>query len=161
MTLSILADLREKSPWTFRDVKKYAPDAPDYTLSRQHLPTGDYTLEGHESVCCLERKSRKDFINTLTQDTRRFLTEFSRMDKMRFSAVIVEDRLETFLRGETSPGQMVKRLENQRDFFSQYLLFRFLFPRVQWYFCRSPAEAEFRAFSLLALWDERLNGKKI
>lgn len=82
MLLHIVIDDREKQPWDFGG---YAE------VSRGHLPTGDYALEGDLGFA-VERKSLDDYVGTISSGWTKFKAEMDRMKKTDFPTrlVIVE-----------------------------------------------------------------------
>jgi hypothetical protein len=86
----ILVDGREKSPWHFKSI----PSKSDSNLIVQtkyaHLKTGDYTIEGMESVISIERKSKPDAYMSFGINRGRFEKELERLSEMRYAAVIFE-----------------------------------------------------------------------
>ena len=79
MELSIIVDDREKTPWDFGDYAR---------VSRGHLPTGDYALEGDLGFA-VERKSLDDYIGTIASGWTRFKAELARMKEDQFPARII------------------------------------------------------------------------
>lgn len=89
----VVVDTREQTPWEFRSL--FARDAKGRSplvvhVEHRKLDTGDYTLEGHESRICLERKSLNDALNTFLRHRARFERELERMERFEFSAVMLE-----------------------------------------------------------------------
>jgi len=86
--LHVVVDTREKLPYTFTNPPK------DWKVEIvfSHLPTGDYSLLGHEDVFCIERKSLSDLFGTIGGRTRRtrFSNQLIRMRGMPRSCVVVE-----------------------------------------------------------------------
>lgn len=90
---TILVDDREGLPFRFESIKADAdqhnrPIAVQRKLRR--LATGDYTLEGFESLVCVERKSIDDLFCTLGQGRERFEEEHRRMADLRTACVVIE-----------------------------------------------------------------------
>ena len=84
--ISILADTREQTPYTF--------DRWNIKTQETGLPTGDYSLPGFESQIAIERKTLDDLINCLMGSNRsRFEKELSRARSYELFAVIVEANL--------------------------------------------------------------------
>ena len=52
---------------------------------------------GLEDKCCVERKSVKDLVSTISGRRKKFIEELERMQEMEFSAVVVEGNWETAL----------------------------------------------------------------
>jgi len=82
----VLVDTREKKPFPL-----YA-NHPNWIGGerREALKTGDYTLEGMESLLCLERKSLADIVACTVTYRRRFIASCSRLARFTWKAIIVE-----------------------------------------------------------------------
>jgi len=75
----ILIDKQEKTPWIF----------PKWVKTKVvHLKTADYCVE-HDYLC-LERKSKSDFLGTISTGWNRFIREIERMTGWPCKIVIVE-----------------------------------------------------------------------
>lgn len=75
--LKIVVDTREQKPlWNNCESKK--------------LDFGDYSLEGHEDLFSIERKSLPDLLQTLTSSHKRFKAEMLRASKARYFAIVVD-----------------------------------------------------------------------
>lgn len=61
---------------------------------RAALKTGDYTVEGMESLLCLERKNLADLVACTVTYRRRFLAVCSRLARFPWKAILVEATLE-------------------------------------------------------------------
>lgn len=97
MTMEIIIDTREQSPYTFRSVAKPAPP-----VQRATLATGDYSILGCETEIAIERKSKNDLYQSVTRGRDRFEREFERMSRMDFAAVVIECSFESMF---TPPRQ--------------------------------------------------------
>lgn len=54
------------------------------------LATGDYSIEGMETLVALERKSLPDLVGSLLRNRERFLRQMERMAPFRHRAIIIE-----------------------------------------------------------------------
>ena len=73
----IIVDSREQKPlWTNCEVKK--------------LDFGDYSIEGHEYLFAIERKSLPDMLSTLTSGHERFKKELIRARVANYFAIVVD-----------------------------------------------------------------------
>ncbi len=79
--MRIIIDTDEKARWRFPLT---------CTTVVRKLPTGDYSLEGHESLLCVERKSLNDLVKTVIHDWVRFTKQLRRMAAMECATIIVE-----------------------------------------------------------------------
>jgi hypothetical protein len=61
---------------------------------RAALKTGDYTVEGMESLLCLERKNLADVVACTVTSRRRFLAVCRRLARFTWKAILVEATLE-------------------------------------------------------------------
>lgn len=75
----IVIDTREQLPYVF--------GLP--TISKK-IDTGDYSVEGHESSVCVERKSLDDFVSTIIYGRDRFARELERMRDIPHTMIIIE-----------------------------------------------------------------------
>lgn len=142
--MKILRDLREKHAWRFEEAARRWPEL-NIQVERRHLQTGDYTVEGLESSFCVERKSVKDFRNTLTQENERFWREFERMEQMG-AVIIVEAPLETYTGGSRDVINQLKFIKQPYSVIREMMILIIKFPGIRWRFCKSPEAAEMAAF---------------
>ncbi len=80
----VVCDTREQRPFAFSDAVE---------VVRGTLHTGDYSLQGHESAICIERKSLDDLVGSVIQDRERFERELARMAPFSFKCVVIEGSL--------------------------------------------------------------------
>ncbi|HZK82873.1 MAG TPA: ERCC4 domain-containing protein [Humisphaera sp.] len=66
---------------------------------RTALKTGDYSIEGMESLLALERKSLADLVNCTNIGRERFIAGCSRMAGFRWKAILIEASYEDIKRG--------------------------------------------------------------
>lgn len=94
----IIIDTREQQPYRFRDVQ----------VVRSALKTGDYSVNGLESVVSVERKSLNDFVNTIIHGRKRFKAELLRMKRIQYRCLVLEanidDIMEHRYHSRTSPN---------------------------------------------------------
>jgi ERCC4-type nuclease len=86
----VLVDTREREPFPL-----YL-NHPNWIGGEQRvaLKTGDYTVEGMESLLCLERKSLADLVACTVTCRRRFLAGCGRLARFRWKAILIEATLE-------------------------------------------------------------------
>lgn len=89
--LTIIEDSREQSPLDFSGFR-------GVTSIRAGLKTGDYSVQGHESEICFERKSVPDLVGTLIGGHERFLREMDRMKGFQVKYILVEHTAGTVYR---------------------------------------------------------------
>jgi ERCC4-type nuclease len=82
----VLVDTREKEPFPL-----YV-NHPNWIGGERRvaLKTGDYTVEGMESLLCLERKNLADLVACTVTYRRRFLAACSRLARFPWKAILVE-----------------------------------------------------------------------
>lgn len=86
----IVVDTREQRPWDFgSDLICRLMGGPLISV-RGTLPTGDYSVQGLEGFCAIERKSLPDFVACCTRERDRFKAEMARLKSFSVCAVIVE-----------------------------------------------------------------------
>ena len=86
----VLVDTREREPLPLH------ANHPNWIASERRvaLKTGDYTVEGMESLLCLERKSLADLVACTVTYRRRFLGVCGRLARFKWKAILVEATLE-------------------------------------------------------------------
>ena len=91
----VLVDSRERDPFPLFD------NHPNWIGGerRAALKTGDYTVEGMESVLTLERKSLADLVNCTVGSRPRFLAACKRLGRLRWKAILVEATFEDIKSG--------------------------------------------------------------
>lgn len=97
---SFIVDTREQNPYQFEG----------NAISRK-LDTGDYSLDGLESVAAVERKELSDFIGCCTFGRGRFERELSRACSMRRLWVVIEGNFSQIAghqyRSEANPESVI------------------------------------------------------
>jgi ERCC4-type nuclease len=66
---------------------------------RVALKTGDYSIEGMESLLTLERKSLADLVDCTITSRERFIASCSRLARFRWKAILIEASYEDIKRG--------------------------------------------------------------
>lgn len=89
--LAIVMDTREQAPYDFERF-------PGVEIVRAGLPTGDYSLPGHERHVAVERKSLDDLVGCLTVGRDRFERELARGRDLECFAVVIEASMEDVAR---------------------------------------------------------------
>jgi ERCC4-type nuclease len=88
--LAVVVDTREQAPYAF---ERFPVE-----IVRAGLPTGDYSLAGHESRAAVERKSLDDLVGCLTVGRDRFERELERARSLACFCVVVETSMEDVAR---------------------------------------------------------------
>lgn len=81
--ITIICDTRESLPLDFSKKR-------GISTIRKGLKTGDYSIDGHETEICFERKSIPDLVGTLIGGHERFLRELERMRPMKEKYILIE-----------------------------------------------------------------------
>ena len=91
----VLVDTREREPFAL------LANHPNWICGERRvaLKTGDYTVEGMESLLALERKSLTDLVSCTVVDRERFLACCERQSKFRWKAILVEASYEDIKSG--------------------------------------------------------------
>ena len=86
----VLVDSREREPLPLFE------NHPNWIGGERRvaLKTGDYTVEGMESLLALERKSLADLVACTVTRRKQFLTACSRLARLRWKAILVEATFE-------------------------------------------------------------------
>ena len=105
--LTIIADTREKQPWTFGS---------DVMVVRGTLTTGDYSILGLADRVAIERKNLGDLVGTVIQDWLRFRKELYRLAGMDLACVMVEASIEDIrehrYESEANPDSVLGRVNS-------------------------------------------------
>jgi ERCC4-type nuclease len=91
--MTLVIDTREIKPYTFDDL----PSSSRPNIVRSALPTGDYSLLGHEFSFAIERKSPADAYSTFSRDRDRFIRELDRARSFDFFAILIESSVRDLL----------------------------------------------------------------
>lgn len=146
---TVIIDTREQAPFSFagllaasrahRHVPLIVPTV------RQGLPTGDYSLVGHESApggIVVERKSAADLFGSLSWGRERFERELARLQEFAWSAVVVEAEWSALIR--EPPSEM-----NPVAAYRTVVSWQQRFPKTHWWFCPDRRFAEITTFRIL------------
>lgn len=105
--MAIIIDTREKHPYTFKDA---------FVVAK--LDTGDYSLEGYESIFTVDRKATvSELAGNLTQ--KRFRNEMERMSTFKHAYLLLEFSFDDILRfpyGSDIPRRRWKYLKVKAPF---------------------------------------------
>jgi ERCC4-type nuclease len=138
---TIIVDSREQLPWEFGF----------HTTSRKKLDTGDYSIEGMESIFTIERKmSVSEIATNITEN--RFKNVLDRLNKIPHAYMIMEFDVEdiyTFPVGSDVPKKMWDKLRIKGNYIMKTLLEASINHNVHILFCGDPSNAEKTAISLI------------
>jgi len=91
----VIVDSREQQPFEF------LPDHRNWIGGERRLAlkTGDYSIEGMESLLSLERKNLADIVACTVTYRKRFLASCARLARFRWKAILIEASLEDIKSG--------------------------------------------------------------
>lgn len=72
------------------DQEKVAADIAPFKWIEKHLRAGDYSIVGLENVIAIERKSKVDFLNSMSGERDRFEWQIKRLVAFPVRALVVE-----------------------------------------------------------------------
>ena len=79
-----IIDTREQNPLSFRRFKGWFK-----SIEHRALPLGDYSIEGMEDSCVVERKDLADLIQSFTTNRKAFIGRLRRMADVPHSLLVV------------------------------------------------------------------------
>jgi len=94
--IAVIVHTREQEPYAF--------DPKRVIVTRKALPAGDYSIEGHENLVAVERKTLKDFVSTVIRSRKRFTRELRRLSDFDDACIVVEADLSDILGGRYRSG---------------------------------------------------------
>lgn len=148
---TIVVDTREQMPWEFGY----------HTTSKKKLDTGDYSIEGMESLFTIERKmSVSEIATNITEN--RFKDVLNRLSKIPHAYMIMEFDIEdiyTFPVGSDIPKRLWDKLRVKGHYIMKVLLEASINHNIHILFCGDSANAERTASSLMKRIYEKY-GKK-
>lgn len=148
---TIIIDTREQTPWEFGF----------HNTAKRKLDTGDYSIEGYESLFTIERKrSVSEIANNITES--RFKDVLERMGNIPHSFMLMEfevDEIYTFPVGSDVPKKMWDKLKISGNYIMKYLIEAQLKYNIHILFCGDPSNAEKVAVSIMKRIHEKY-GKK-
>ena len=137
----VIIDTREQQPWEFEYVAH----------ANRKLDTGDYSVEGYETLLCIERKkSVSEIANNITE--KRFRDVLERMKQYKYSFLILEFDLDDVYRypvGSNVPKRMWNHLKVTPGFIMKHLLEIQLKYGIHVVFCGDPSNASRMALTLM------------
>lgn len=137
----IIVDTREQMPWEFGF----------HTTSKKKLDTGDYSIEGMESILAIERKmSVSEIATNITEN--RFKNVLERLGKVPHAFIIMEFSIEdiyTFPVGSDIPKKLWDKLRVKGNYIMKTLLEASVNHNIHLLFCGDSENAERTAVSLM------------
>lgn len=138
---TIIVDTREQMPWEFGF----------HNTAKRKLDTGDYSMEGFESLFTIERKkSVSEIANNLSES--RFKDVLERLGQIPHSFMIMEfsvDEIYQFPVGSDVPKKMWDKLRISGNYIMKCLLEAQLNYNIHILFCDDAENAERVAVSLM------------
>lgn len=131
---TVIVDTREQMPWEFGF----------HTTSKRKLDTGDYSIEGFESILTIERKrSVSEIANNITES--RFKDVINRMSNIPHSFMLMEfniDEVYSFPVGSDIPKKLWDKLKISGNYIMKYLTEVQLNHNIHILFCGDASTAE-------------------
>lgn len=152
---SILIDSQEKHPFTFTNLsadsdREYRPLIVPTIWRSLGASMGDYSIDGYEGQCHVERKSLDDAHGTFLgwgERRARFEREIANLSDMECAAVVVECSFLELIQRAPSRGKKTAQ-ENAKILMRQVLAWQQDY-RVPWVFCDGRRLAEVTTFRIL------------
>lgn len=152
---TVIVDVQEKHPFTFTDLsadsdREYRPLIVPTVCRALGVSMGDYSIDGYEGQCSIERKSLEDAHGTFLgwgERRARFEREIANLSEMECSAVVVESSFLSLIQQAPSRGKKSAQ-ENAKILMRQVLAWQQDY-RVPWVFCDGRRLAEIAAFRIL------------
>lgn len=150
---TVIIDTREQAPFTFRGMRcdsrqKYRPlVVPTETYT---LHTGDYSVYGLHDSIAIERKSLSDLFSTVTMDRERFIRELERLNRMVYSAVVIEGDWDQVKAGPQRIDKTKLHSETVgNSVYESIVAWDVRYPKIKWWAMPSRQFAEHHTFRLL------------
>ena len=89
MDKTIITDTREKNPLQF---------PLECNVVVRKLDTGDYSIDGMETLIACERKGLSEIVTCMTSGRTRFRKQLSRLSKIPYRCVVIEGDMYTLMR---------------------------------------------------------------
>jgi ERCC4-type nuclease len=145
----VAIDQREKLPYAFASIVSDASEGRrpvEVATTPAFLPSGDYSIVGHEPAIAIERKSLADLYGTLGQHRDRFERELVRLAGMAWAAVVVEAEWSEVLQG-SEHSQL-----DPKTIYRSVIAWQQRMPVVHWWFVAGRPMAEVTVYRLLERW---------
>lgn len=131
---TIIIDTREQQPWTFDH----------YVTAHRKLDTGDYSIEGLESVLAIERKkSINEIANNIIEP--RFVDVVARLAQFKYSFFLLEFDIEDVLNypiGSNLPKRFWDKVKISPAFIMKHILDWQIKYNIKVLFCGCASNAE-------------------
>ena len=155
MMPTIVIDTREQLNYTFSALRADSREGGgvlSVPTRGATLPSGDYSLEGYESLVAVERKSKADAFSTIgTANRERFVRELERLAEYQFAAVVVEAEWSEILSNPPPHTQVTPK-----TLYRSVLAWQQRYPRVHWMMVPGREAGELTTYRILErFWRER------
>lgn len=104
-----IVDTREQNPLSFRRFRAWFT-----RIEEKALPLGDYSVEGMETSCVVERKDLADLVQSFTTNRAVFVSRLRRMSDLPHSLLVVTASLSEvkseYPYGAANPNQITQSL---------------------------------------------------
>lgn len=148
---TIVIDSREQAPYSFLGLISDARDGRQPLIvptTISGLPSGDYSILGHENEVAAERKSKEDLFNSIGGERARFQRELARLAVFPSATlVVVESSWEEIITAPPPFSQLAPKIIHR-----SVLAWMLRFPTVHWVMCPDRRFAEVTAFRFLERW---------
>lgn len=152
----VIVDTREQAPFHFTGIK--TDEGLDLIIPLVHrgLASGDYSIEGLETLISVERKSLRDFYGSISSGRDRFEREIARLNSgMAVAHVVIEASWDEIFHPESFtkvPAKVATR--TMQSWSTRY-------PKVHWWPMPSRRHAEVWTYRLLEMfWRQHQNEVK-
>lgn len=143
--ITIITDTREQEPWTFSFF--------NFSVAREKLDTGDYSLAGTDKLITIERKRTVGEIAiNLGSKWKQFSAELDRMCEFQYRYIICEfpeHYIDTFPKNSGIPKKRWKFLKMRGRFIKSRLYIECDKREIKVFFRPTKEEAEQKAVDLL------------
>jgi ERCC4-type nuclease len=137
----VIVDTREQKPWLFEHQAK----------ANHKLDTGDYSIEGLESILAIERKRNvAEVANNITE--KRFKDVVDRLSKIKHSYILLEFNLEDVMKypiGSDIPKRLWDKIRVSPAFIIKHLIDIQVDHNIKIIFCDNSENAEKLALALM------------
>jgi ERCC4-type nuclease len=151
-------DSREQNPYTFVNLHDNVRNGRSARLIvptvRCALKSGDYSIFGYVDVVTIERKSKQDLWQSISQNRSNFVERLERMESFEFACIMVESSWDNLLVPPPYTEYKPKSL-------SRTLMAWIRRYKTKWIMAPSREFAESMTFRLLqGFWNDKQEDKK-
>jgi len=138
---TIIIDTREQKPWEFSN----------HAIANHKLDTGDYSIQGLESILAIERKRNiSEFANNITES--RFVDVIERLSQFKYAFILFEFDMKDVINypiGSNIPKKLWNRIRISPAFIIKHIVDLQVEHNIKIIFCGNSANAEKIALSLM------------